>query len=127
MLKLSDAAALADSRGVAAAPPELLHLAGRYRLDRVTQSVLEDLRQRLSRKGGSLTDFRQIYLPQFCTVLERIGLDPGQALRELHFHQAAAAIECVLAYTAYPIWQINSLQTRAAAERSLFYSFQSLL
>lgn len=81
MLKLSDAAALADSRGEAAAPPELLHLAGRYRLDRVTQSVLEDLRQRLSRKGVSLTDFRQIYLP-YIKVLLNAGVANG-SLKEV--------------------------------------------
>lgn len=69
MLKLSDAAALADSRGEAPAPPELLHLAGHYRLNRITQPVLEDLRQRLSRKGVSLADFRQIYLPYIKELL----------------------------------------------------------
>ena len=69
MLKLSDAAALADIREETPAPPELLHLAGHYRVDRVTQPVLEDLRQRLSRKGVSLTDFRQIYLPYIKRLL----------------------------------------------------------
>ncbi|WP_087238777.1 site-specific integrase [Flavonifractor sp. An10] len=70
MLKLSDAAALADSRGEAPAPPELLHLAGHYRLNRITQPVLEDLRQRLSRKGVSLADFQQTYLPYIKVLLE---------------------------------------------------------
>ena len=70
MLKLSDAAALADSRGEAPAPPELLHLAGHYRLDRMNQPVLEDLRQRLSRKGVSLADFQQTYLPYIKVLLE---------------------------------------------------------
>ena len=76
MLKLSDAAALADSRGEAPAPPELLHLAGHYRLNRITQPVLEDLRQRLSRKGVSLADFRRIYLPYIKELL-RAGVANG--------------------------------------------------
>ena len=70
MLKLSEAAALAENQGGPPAPPELLHLAGHYRLDRMNQPVLEDLRQRLSRKGVSLADFRQIYLPYIKELLK---------------------------------------------------------
>ena len=69
MLKLSDAAVLAENQGGPSAPPELLRLAGHYRLDRMNQPVLEDLRQRLSRKGVSLADFRQIYLPYIKELL----------------------------------------------------------
>lgn len=70
MLKLSEAAALAENQGGPSAPPELLRLAGHYRLDRMTQPVLEDLRQRLARKGVSLVDFRQIYLPYIKELLK---------------------------------------------------------
>ena len=70
MLRLSDAAQLAERRGGPSAPPELLRLAGHYRLDRMTQPVLEDLRQRLARKGVSLDDFRQIYLPYIKELLK---------------------------------------------------------
>ena len=69
MLKLSDAAVLAENQGGPSAPPELLRLAGHYRLDRMNQPVLEDLRQRLARKGVSLADFRQIYLPYIKELL----------------------------------------------------------
>lgn len=70
MLRLSDAAQLAERCGGPSAPPELLRLAGHYRLDRMTQPVLEDLRQRLARKGVSLDDFRQIYLPYIKELLK---------------------------------------------------------
>ena len=76
MLKLSEAATLAENQGDASAPPELLHLAGHYRLDRMSQPVLEDLRQRLSRKGVSLDDFRRIYLPYIKELL-RAGVANG--------------------------------------------------
>ena len=76
MLKLSDAAVLAENQGGPSAPPELLRLAGHYRLDRMNQPVLEDLRQRLSRKGVSLVDFRRIYLPYIKELL-RAGVANG--------------------------------------------------
>ena len=41
----------------------LLSLAGHYRIDRLQQPVVEDLRQRLSRRGVSLAAFRRDYLP----------------------------------------------------------------
>ena len=48
----------------------LTALFGHYRLDRFNQAILEDLRQRLSRRGVSLLDFRGAYLPVVRGILE---------------------------------------------------------
>ena len=48
----------------------LLPIAGHYRPDRFNQEILEDYRQRVSRKGVSYQEFRQFHLPCFRLLLE---------------------------------------------------------
>lgn len=49
----------------------LNRVAGHYRMDRLNQLVIEDLRQRLARSGVSLLEFRGTYLPLLRSALAR--------------------------------------------------------
>ena len=53
-------------------PPlkQITALSGHYRLDHFDQEVLEDMRQRLSRKGVSLNEFRSRHLNVIYTILQ---------------------------------------------------------
>lgn len=70
MLTFSDAAPHITGIPASDVLALLLRLAGHYRVDRLQQPVLEDLRQRLSRHGVSLVIFRQECLPFLRAVLE---------------------------------------------------------
>ena len=61
---------LALDTGPSGSPLELMvRLDGPYRLDRFDQSILEDLRQRLSRQGVSLSDFCKECIPAIYDML----------------------------------------------------------
>ena len=55
----------------------MLHYHGHYRLDRFDQTSLEDLRQRLCRRGISLWDFREQCLPALFDLLY-MGVELGE-------------------------------------------------
>ena len=50
---------------------------GHYRPDHFDQSVLEDMRQRLSRRGVSLYSFQQNYLPVLYEIMQ-ISVEMGK-------------------------------------------------
>ena len=114
---------------------------GHYRLDRLNQEVLEDLRQRLARRGVSLAQFRGECLPFIKKALNQ-GLEEGavkqvpmlfeyqhiiKAARRTFQRHGLDHMQLRDLRDDYIIRQMRNLPVEAAAERCGFESAELLL